>query len=46
MKGRALLGDIGIDGMLIKMDHKEIGCEGVDWIQLRMEFSSKLLCTQ
>jgi hypothetical protein len=27
-----LLGYLGMDGVNIKMDINEIGCEGVDWV--------------
>ena len=28
------LGDLRLDGTIIKLDIKEIGCEGVEWILL------------
>jgi len=29
------LGDPGVDGrIIIKMDLQEVGCEGIDWIEL------------
>jgi hypothetical protein len=34
LKGRNQLGDAGLSGDNIKMYLKNIGCEGVEWIQL------------
>jgi hypothetical protein len=38
LKGRDHLKDLGIDGRIIKkMDVRELGWEGVDWIHLAQE---------
>ena len=31
------LGDKGVDGNNIKMDLQEVGCEGMDWIELAQD---------
>ena len=37
LRERDHLGDPGIDGRVIKMDLQEVGCGGVDWIELAQE---------
>jgi hypothetical protein len=34
LKGRDHLGDLGIDGDIIKTDLGEVECEDMDWINL------------
>jgi hypothetical protein len=36
-EGKSHLIVLGVDGGNIKMDLKEVGCEGVDWIQLAQD---------
>jgi hypothetical protein len=37
LKGRDHLEELGIDGRKIRMDHREIGWEGVGWIHLAQD---------
>ena len=37
LRARDHLGDKGVDGNNIKMDLQEVGCEGMDWIELAQD---------
>jgi hypothetical protein len=37
LKGRNHLEELGIDGKIIRMDHREIEWEGVDWMHLAQD---------
>jgi hypothetical protein len=37
LKGRDLLGDLGIDGKVIVRHLRKTGCKGVDWIHLAQD---------
>ena len=32
--------DLGVDGKKIKLDLQEVGCEGLDWIELAQDRDS------